>query len=175
MLMTTVRAFLISAVEDYSDPARLMNHINKLISRDCASSGSFTTMFFLEIDPGEGTLRWIRAGHEPSLHYRKHLGQVTKLYGDGIVLGIDEAYVFETEVSDNIQPGDIILIGTDGIYETRNKDNSGLGQDSVGRIIAEHSDQSAAAIQDALMSEIRKFRGSEDQEDDITLVVIKVK
>jgi sigma-B regulation protein RsbU (phosphoserine phosphatase) len=175
MLMTTVRAFLISAVEDYTDPARLMNHINKLIARDCASSGSFTTMFFLEIDPEEGALRWIRAGHEPPLLYQKQLGQVTKLYGGGIVLGIDESYVFETEVSDNIQPGDIILIGTDGIYETRNKDNSGFGQDSVSRIIAQHCDQPAAAIQDALMSEVRNFRGSENQEDDITLVVIKVK
>lgn len=120
-------------------------------------------------------MRWIRAGHEPPLLYQKQLGQVTKLYGDGIVLGIDESYVFETEISDNIQPGDIILIGTDGIYETRNKDNSGFGQDSVSRIIAQHCDQPAAAIQDALMSEVRNFRGSENQEDDITLVVIKVK
>ena len=174
MLMTTVRAFLISAVENYTDPARLVNHINRLISKDCASSGSFTTMFFLEIDPASDRLQWVRAGHEPALLYQKRLGQITRLGGRGIVLGIDESFVFETQVSDDIQKGDIILIGTDGIYETRNKENRVFGQESVKRILADNCDQSAAAIQKILMSEVKKFRNAEDQEDDITLVVIKV-
>jgi sigma-B regulation protein RsbU (phosphoserine phosphatase) len=174
MLMTTVRAFLISAVENYTDPASLLNQINRLISKDCAASGNFTTMFFLEIDPRDGKIQWIRAGHEPALHYRKQTGQMTKLDGDGVVLGIDGSFIFRNQVSDDFQSGDIILIGTDGIYETRNAENVAFGQDSVKNIFAEHSDKTAAAIQEVLVSEVRKYRGALDQEDDITLVVIKV-
>lgn len=174
MLMTTVRAFLISAVEDYTDPARLLNYINTLISKDCAASGSFTTMFFLEIDPEQRKLRWIRAGHEPPLLYDRRLEKITKLNGKGIALGIDESYVFEVQEADNFQQGDIILIGTDGIFETRNKDQVVFGHENVNRILTQYRDQSAAEIKDALMSEVRTFRGDENQEDDITLVVVKI-
>ena len=174
MLMTSVRAFLISAVEEYTDPARLLNHINTLICRDCAASGSFTTMFFLEIDQQSRRIRWIRAGHEPPLLYRKQSGAIERLDGDGIVLGIDESYRFETQESDDFQSGDIILIGTDGIFETRNSEQVVFGQENVNRVIAAHRDRAAAEIRDALLAEVTEFRGDERQEDDITLVVIKV-
>ncbi|MCG6930729.1 MAG: SpoIIE family protein phosphatase [Desulfofustis sp.] len=174
MLMTTVRAFLISAVETYSDPAHLLNQINQWISRDCASSGTFTTMFFMELDPAVRTLRWIRAGHEPALHYHRRTAQVTRLDGTGIVLGIDASYRFENQITERVDSGDIILIGTDGIFETRNSDNVIFGQPAVNRIIAEQCEQPASAIREALVAEVKKFRGDMAQEDDITLVVVKV-
>lgn len=173
MLMTTVRAFLISAVENYTDPARLLNDINKWITRDCAASGTFTTMFFLELGPNGQELRWVRAGHEPPLHYHHRSGLVSKFESAGVVLGIDESYLFDNQVSE-VRAGDIILIGTDGIFETRNQDNLVLGQDKVRQIISQNEDRSAAAIQKIIVDEVKDFRGELNQEDDITLVVIKV-
>lgn len=174
MLMTTVRAFLISAVEDYLDPASLLNQINQWISRDCAASGTFTTMFFMELDPGVKKIRWVRAGHEPPLHYHRQTGMITKLEGTGVVLGIDAAYTFENQITEDIDDGDILLIGTDGIFETRNKENIVFGQQAVNQIITEYCEQPAAAIQEALVSAVKRFRGDMNQEDDITLVVVKV-
>lgn len=173
MLMTTVRAFLISAAEHYTDPAHLLNDINKWITRDCASSGAFTTMFFLELGPSFRELHWVRAGHEPPLHFHHHSAQVTKLEGTGVVLGIDESYKFKNQVSE-IKSGDIILIGTDGIFEARNQENVAFGQDKVRQIILQNKEQSAADIQQSIVSEVKRFRGEMNQEDDITLVVIKV-
>ena len=172
MLMTTVRAFLISAVEKYSDPAHLLNAINTWITRDCAISGNFTTMFFLEIHPYTRQLRWVRAGHEPPLHFHDREQLVTKLEGAGIVLGIDESYVFQNQHTE-VQKGDIILVGTDGIFETRNDEKQVLGHDRVRDIIIQHREQKAAAIQEIILSEVKRFRGEMNQEDDITLVVIK--
>ena len=173
MLMTTVRAFLISAVENYTDPASLLDEINKWITKDCASSGNFTTMFFLELDPQTQILRWVRAGHEPPLHYHSQSGLVTKLEGVGVVLGVDETYTFENQCTD-VQKGDIILIGTDGIFETRNQDNLVFGQERVYEIITQNKEQPAAVIQKTIVSEVKSFRGEVMQEDDITLVVTKV-
>lgn len=173
MLMTTVRAFMISSVGNYSDPAHLLNEINKWISRDCATSGNFTTMFFLELHPYTQQLRWVRAGHEPPLHYQRQVNQVTTLEGEGIVLGIDESYIFENQFTE-VQNGDVILIGTDGIFETRNADNEIFGHERVHQIISQQSDSTAADIQKAIVSEVKRFRGDVSQEDDITLVVIKV-
>ncbi len=174
MLMTTVRAFMISAVGNYANPARLLNEVNKWITRDCAASGNFTTMFFLELDPQTHQLRWVRAGHEPPLHYRRRENRVTALEGDGIVLGIDESYNFENQLTE-VDTGDLILIGTDGIFETRNSENLLLGYDRVCDIITRDKEQTATALQNAIVSEVKSFRGEVDQEDDITLVVIKVK
>jgi sigma-B regulation protein RsbU (phosphoserine phosphatase) len=173
MLMTTVRAFLISAVENYTDPASLLNEINKWITKDCESSGNFTTMFFLELDPQTQILRWVRAGNEPPLHYHSQSGLVTKLEGAGVVLGVDESYTFENQVTE-VQKGDIILIGTDGIFETRNQDNLVFGQEKVCEIITQNKEQPAAVIQETIVSEVKSFRGEVSQEDDITLVVTKV-
>ena len=173
MLMTTVRAFLISSIGNYSDPARLLNEINRWISRDCAASGNFTTMFFLELHPYSRQLRWVRAGHEPPLHYHQRTNEVTKLEGTGIVLGIDEAYDFENQFTD-VETGDVILVGTDGIFETRNGAQQLFGHERVNQLIAEHQEGTAADIQKAIVSEVRSFRGDLNQEDDITMVVIKV-
>ena len=172
MLMTTVRAFLISAVGNYTDPAGLLHEINKWITRDSATSGNFTTMFFLELDPQTRIFRWVRAGHEPPLHYHRHSGSVTKLDGVGVVLGIDESYIFENQHTE-VQAGDIILVGTDGIFETRNQDDLVFGQERVRDLISLHKNQPAAVIQETIVSAVKDFRGKVSQEDDITLVVIK--
>ena len=173
MLMTTVRAFLISSIGNYSDPARLLNEINKWITRDCATSGNFTTMFFLELHPYSQQVRWVRAGHEPPLHYHRKTNEVTKLEGEGIVLGIDESYTYENQHTD-VEKGDVILIGTDGIFETRNADHQLFGHERVYQLISDHRDAGAAEMQQTIVSEVKRFRGDVSQEDDITLVVIKV-
>jgi len=173
MLMTTVRAFLISAVEHYTDPASLLNEINKWITKDCATSGNFTTMFFLELNPETQILRWVRAGHEPPIHYHSQSGLMTKLEGVGFVLGIDDSYTLENQFTE-VQKGDIILIGTDGIFETRNQENLVFGQERVFEIITQQKEQPAAFIQETIVSDVKSFRGEVSQEDDITLVVIKV-
>ena len=89
-----------------------------------------------------------------------------------MVLGIDESYTFENQHTE-IQEGDIILIGTDGIFETRNQDDLVFGQERVRDIISLHKDQPAAVIQKTIVSEVKGFRGKISQEDDITLVVVK--
>jgi len=97
---------------------------------------------------------------------------MTKLESSGIVLGIDDSYTYENQLTD-FHEGDIILIGTDGIFETRNSDNQVFGQDRVREIITLFKEQTAATIENAIVSEVKSFRGDVSQEDDITLVVIK--
>jgi sigma-B regulation protein RsbU (phosphoserine phosphatase) len=130
-------------------------------------------MFFLELQPYSRQLRWVRAGHEPPLHYHRNTNEITKLSGEGIVLGIDESYAYENKLTD-VEQEDVILVGTDGIFETRNGENQLFGHERVHRLMAEHRDASAADIQESIVAEVKRFRGDLSQEDDITLVVIKV-
>jgi sigma-B regulation protein RsbU (phosphoserine phosphatase) len=132
-------------------------------------------MFFLELDREAQEIRWIRAGHDPALVFRKSTGEFTRLDGPGIVLGVQESFVFETQSSSDLRSGDIIVIGTDGIYETADPDNRAFGRERAQDVIQAHCDEPAHAIQQALVSEVRRFRGTLVLEDDITLVVIKVR
>jgi sigma-B regulation protein RsbU (phosphoserine phosphatase) len=175
LLMTTVRAFLISAIQDYRDPASLVSTLNRILTRDCAASGSFASMFFLELDQDDQDLRWVRAGHDPALVYHKDSREFTRLNGPGIVLGVEESFVYENQSSQEFKSGDIIVIGTDGIYETASPENRAFGRERAQNVIREHCDSPAHTIQQALVSEVRRFRGELTLEDDITLVVIKVR
>lgn len=174
MLMTSVRAFLISAIDNYTTPSALLKQINRHITKDCSVSGRFTTMFFMEIDQSAATLTWVRAGHEPALLYRATNNIFSKLSGNGLVLGVDESYEYVAEEICDPESGDIILIGTDGISETRNQENLYFGQDNIKRVLKESKEESADTIQKKLVKAVQDFRGTQPQEDDITLVVIKI-
>lgn len=173
MLMTSVRAFLTSAIDKYQSPAQLLKDINNHITRDCSKSGRFTTMFFLEVNSRTKSLKWVRAGHDPALVYHAQSQDFSHLDGTGLVLGVDDSYDFVDSTASACHTGDIILIGTDGINETRNKDQETFGHKRLEKIILNHAQDSAQIIQKTIVEEVDNFRGELAQEDDITLVVIK--
>ena len=174
MLMASVRAFLTSAVGDYQSPAQLLKDINNHITHDCSKSGRFTTMFFLEINSRTKSLKWVRAGHEPAVVFHADSQTISHLDGGGLVLGVDESYEFEDNTKSSCQAGDIILIGTDGINETRNTDQEVFGHKRIEQIIRNHAQAPAKVILETIVKEVNAFRGDLAQEDDITLVIIKV-
>lgn len=98
----------------------------------------------------------------------------SQLGGAGLVLGVDDDFIFEDNTTSTCLAGDIILVGTDGIYETRNRTDEMFGPERLQRVIREHAHDSARIIQETLIREIDAFRGAAAQEDDITLVVIKL-
>lgn len=67
----------------------------------------------------------------------------------------------------------ILFIGTDGIWETRNRAGTFFGKDRLCEVIRRHADAPAAHITRAIIDAVAQFRGSEPQEDDLTAVVVK--
>lgn len=173
MLMTSVRAYLVSAIQDYSSPADLLNRINTYITRDCSLSGRFTSMFFVELNQQDHRLRWVRCGHEPALRYHRESDSFSKLQDEGLVLGVDDSYSFRNSTTDDILPGDILLIGTDGIQDTRNRHDEMFGQERIREILRANRNEPARVIQEALVASLDHFRGGMAREDDATLVIIK--
>ena len=173
MLMTSVRAFLTYAITNYKNPAALLNDINVHITRDCAKDSSFTTLFFAEFNPKKRSVKWVRAGHEPALLFNAQTQLFSRLDAKGLVLGVDDTYQYKNSTTGNLSPGDIILIGTDGISETRNNKGQTFGTERLETVIAKNGHQPSRIIQNAIIDDITLFRGDSEQEDDITLVAIK--
>lgn len=174
LFMASARAFLISRVQGFTSPARLIGEVNRYIARDSDPSGRFMSMFFLEIDPPARSLRWVRAGHEPALYFDPAAGSFSELDGDGMVLGVENEAPYRDYGRQGWDPGAVIVIGTDGITETRNSDNELFGNERVREVIRRNASRPAAEIQAAVIEAVQTHRGPAPQEDDVTLVVVKL-
>jgi len=174
LLMTSVRAFITAAVSSYTTPANLMDEINLHITRDCSKTSRFTAMFFLELSDRDRSIKWVRAGHEPALLYKKAEDSFIKLEGTGLVLGIDLDHIYQDSTYSDLAPGDILVIGTDGIRETRDADDSFFGEERLKKIIRKTHSNKAIEIEQGIIQEVEGFRGTQPQDDDLTLVVIRV-
>jgi sigma-B regulation protein RsbU (phosphoserine phosphatase) len=87
-------------------------------------------------------------------------------------LGVDENSEYE-ECSLEFKPGQILFIGTDGIWETRNPEDEFFGKNRLESVIRNHAAETADSIIQSILEEVKAFRGVLPQEDDVTLVVVK--
>jgi sigma-B regulation protein RsbU (phosphoserine phosphatase) len=132
------------------------------------------SLFFLEIDPAEKTLRWVRAGHEPAVVFNPATGAFSELGGEGMALGVVEEVDYKEYTQKGWDPGTVIVIGTDGITETRSPSGEFFGSARLRDVIRDHADQPVDRIQSAVIEAVQDFRGKSPQEDDVTLVVVKL-
>ena len=174
LLMTTVRAFLRSRVlTQPEDLADAITEVNRLLCIDTAETGNFMTLFFMLIDLGNGKVRWVRAGHEPAIVYNPSTDSFEELHGSGIALGVDETWSFEEERRVLWSDSQIVLIGTDGIWETENPQGERFGKKRLREIIRQHKNRSSEEIVQAVTDALADHRETAPQQDDVTMVVIK--
>jgi sigma-B regulation protein RsbU (phosphoserine phosphatase) len=173
LLMATVRALLRSHAIHPGDLGQIMADINGHLTAD-TRVGQFTTLFYAVIDATGRTIRWTNAGHDPAIIYSPATDSFSELGGAGIPLGI-EAGTQYTELSRNaLATGEIIVIGTDGIWEMRNGDGRRFGKEALRDVVRRHAGRSAGEISRAITDSLDQFRRTHPQEDDVTLVVIKI-
>ncbi len=171
LVMATARAILRSLTDHYADQLKdLYDNLNLHLCRDTADA-YFMTLFYGILDPEERSLRWISAGHAPLFHY--HHDQVEEIYSSGIPLGIIENNLYESASVMQFTPGDILLIGTDGIWEARNIAGDMFGTQRVRELLIRHADEGAESIVGHIIEELTCFCGPAPRNDDITLMVVK--
>lgn len=174
LFMASARAFLLSGTQDFKSPSLLVREVNRYVTRDSAGTGRFMSMFFLEIDPAAKTLRWVRAGHEPAVVYNTVSASFRELGGEGMAMGVVHDVEYREYTQQGWEPGSVVVIGTDGITETRNTAGEFFGSERVREIVHANAAASAADIQAAVIQAVQAFRGEAPQEDDVTLVVVKL-
>ena len=174
LLMTTVRAQLRQRVAMEGDIARIVSDVNQELARDVEGSGRFMTMFLLAIEPENETLHWVRAGHEPAILYNVREDSFLELTGEGMALGVVEDLVFQKYTHQGWTPGSVVVVGTDGIREAQNTKGEMFGSDRLRESIRQRAAESAEAIQNGIIKDLEIFQGKTPQEDDITLVVVKL-
>jgi sigma-B regulation protein RsbU (phosphoserine phosphatase) len=174
LLMTTVRALLRSRVLTQPEElADAITDVNRLLCMDTAETGNFMTLFFMLIDSANSKVRWVRAGHEPAMIYDPASDSFDELLGRGIALGVDETWFFEEQIRELWSDSQIVLIGTDGIWECENPQGESFGKKRLKEIIRQYKNKSSEEIVQAVTDALANHRQSASQQDDVTMVVIK--
>jgi sigma-B regulation protein RsbU (phosphoserine phosphatase) len=165
-----------NGVHPLANAARPAQRIVERVNRQVAGSmmeASFITLFYAEFDERRSTLRYTNAGHNPPLLFRDGEG-VRRLSVGGTVLGVFCDIGFEEEEIE-MRSGDTIAAFTDGVIEARNALGEEFGEDRLIRVLSENSGHSAADIEKRILQTVEDWTAEAEQEDDLTLVVIKIR
>ncbi|UCD31245.1 MAG: SpoIIE family protein phosphatase [Desulfobacterales bacterium] len=173
LLMTTARALIRQRYSMSGNISQIVSDVNRQLTKDVQESGQFMTLFYSEIDARGKNMKWIRSGHDPALLYDQHTETFDELAGTGIPLGVSESTIYEANYR-KLAAGQIIVIGTDGIWETRNATGEMFGKENLKKIVRDQAKAPATEIVATVIDKIEIFRRPFEKEDDITLVVIKI-
>lgn len=170
LLMASLRAALQSEARPGVDPAALARKLNDFIFRSSAPN-VFITCFYGELDPRSGEFRYVNAGHNPPLLLPSS-GGLRTLEGTGMALGMLAGSAYE-EGRITLSSGDILVLYTDGISESRSADGREFGTEGLVESVRGAFDKRADEVLAAVFSGLRSFTAGADPDDDRTLVVIK--
>ena len=161
----------VNAIWHQQQPAEAIRDANAIITAD-SKSGMFVTLFYGVLDAQDRSLTYVNAGHNPPLICRGSDGSFSELPATGMAIGAvpDAAYDAGTAV---LEPGDVLVLYTDGITEAENPAQEMFGEDRLREAIVGARMLSAAAIVAAILESVQAFSGSAPQSDDITLMVVR--
>jgi len=150
-----------------TEPAEIMNGINASLIAD-VEEGMFVTLVYLSLNPETGEVKYSNAGHLRPL-LRKANGEVLSLEGAADVpLGIDEETEFIQD-SFQLEPGDTVVIFTDGVVEATDPDQEQFGDERVLEVLSASSG-TPAAVKETILSAVKEFFRGAPPNDDLTLV-----
>ena len=174
LLMTTARALIRSRSAQPGTLSQIVTEVNRHLTLDVYETSRFMTLFYLMVDPLDHLLKWVRAGHDAALLYDPASETFEELYGSGMALGLDEKHLYEENEKSNLAKGQIIFLGTDGIWETFNSEGDLFGKKPIKEIIHRNAASSANEIMNEILAALEYFRQGQEPEDDVTLVVVKI-
>jgi sigma-B regulation protein RsbU (phosphoserine phosphatase) len=134
------------------------------------------TMHLAIVDARAGTFRWVSAGHDPALIFDPAADRFEEIDGDtaGLPLGLVEGTAYAEHTYGPLRPGQVVLVGTDGIWEMPNAAGERFGKERLRDLIRQSAAGTSEEISQVIRHSLAAFRGDCRPEDDVTFVVIKV-
>ena len=169
MSRTLIRTY---AGEGKLEPKEVLHQVNRRILTD-TQHGIFLTAFLGFLDPQAGTFKYVNAGHNPPFLVKQENDEInlTKLEKTGALVGLFSENTWEEKTVD-IEPGEVIVLYTDGISEAQNEAGLFFGNDRLVKILKRGFSTSAETYRDNILTRVLGFIGSAPRLDDITLIVL---
>lgn len=170
LLMSSLHAAVHAQVASQCAPVDTVRAVNRYLAANIPTN-RFVTLFYAELNAATGRFTFANAGHNPPLVVHRD-GKTERLDASGLPLGIlpDADY---QEGSAQLEPGDALVIYSDGVTETQNPQGEEFGIRRLEQTVARHLDRSAAGIRDRIEAALTEFADGTAAADDITLVIVK--
>jgi serine phosphatase RsbU (regulator of sigma subunit) len=169
LLMAVLRATVRGHWTD-GDVSAAMGRINKTLCQNVPPN-KYVTFFLARLAPLTGELTYVNAGHNPPLLMRAK-GGVEKLEEGGMVLGMFDSVPY-AEATVRFEPGDVLLIYSDGLSEAWNEAGDEFGEDRLMELAQAHREAPAADIHERVLQAVDAFTDHAKATDDRTLIVLK--
>jgi phosphoserine phosphatase RsbU/P len=150
-------------------PSTVVGQLNRHL-HESTSAEKFATFLFGVFEDTTSTFTYTNAGHLPPVLV--HDGDCSRLEVNGMVVGaFPFAQYGESHV--RLEPGDLLVLFTDGISEPENEYGEMFGEDRIAELVTRHADQDDGHIVDEIMNAVRQWTGSDELQDDMTIVLIR--
>lgn len=152
-------------------PAEALQRVNRFIIED-RQSPLFLSAFLTTLHIPTGVYACANAGHNSPYQYHAATGKASELTVRGLLLGAFEETRLD-EQSYTLEPGDCLVMFTDGITEARNSSGEFYDEDALRAVIESGEWSTAQDLLDAIVNSVADFVGDEPPSDDMTLIVIR--
>jgi sigma-B regulation protein RsbU (phosphoserine phosphatase) len=170
LLMANLQATIRALVPLDLPLAELTGRVNDLM---CQNTGGnkFVTFFWGLLDPREGTLVSVNAGHNYPYLMRAD-GAVSRLERGGMILGVVPTTVPYEQEAVHLRPGDSLVLFTDGVSEAMNPAGEEYGEARLEAVLRQHFRSSASELVAVIHQDVIRHAALAQQSDDITLMVV---
>jgi serine phosphatase RsbU (regulator of sigma subunit) len=172
LLMANLQASLRSqSALAFDQPEALLRSVNRLFFDNTVES-AYASLLFADYDDTKRRLRYVNCGHLSGLLMRRD-GEIERLESTSSLLGLFEEWDCSIQEQE-LAPGDVLALYTDGITEASDERGEEFGERSLIEALRQHRELSCQALLTAIVDEVRRF-SPQEQHDDITAIVAKVR
>jgi two-component system sensor histidine kinase ChiS len=170
--LATIAKISLNNLLSFPKPKTILSSLNEIICQYTVKF-NYVTLFLCSLNTKNNTLKYTSAGHFPQLVYRSKSDEFFELNTKGVPLGWFSSISLEEKVM-QLESGDRLILFTDGIIECFDENKVLYGEDQLKLFIKSNIDLTPKEFSEVLISELRKFAGSNDFNDDLTMVVLDV-
>ena len=173
--MAQVKGIFHSLAQFDLAPDELIRKANLAVGK-CLERSSFITASYFVIESDTRKVQYVRAGHCPTLMYCSKDKSARFLSSKGMGMGILRNSEYDKYVHANdltLQPGDLLVLHTDGITEATNRDGEQFGEERLRQSLMQHVGKNPAEIKEGIIADLYSFSEEKRLDDDYTLVIVK--
>jgi serine phosphatase RsbU (regulator of sigma subunit) len=173
--MSQMKGIFHSLAQQGPTPKDFMAKANKALVY-CLERGSFISATYFVINTQTKKVHYSRAGHCPVLYYQAAKKQAVFLKDKGTALGMVRSldyYNFIENQEIDYQPGDVMVLYTDGITEAKNGKGEEFGGERLAAAVQDSAQKSSKEIEENVIKNLYEFSGTEDINDDYTSMTVR--
>lgn len=172
LVMVMIRTIIHLVAASGRDAATIVNWINRGIAGQ-VDIDRFATLSVATYDPSTRTLEYSNAAHHPAIIYHSTTRQAEHIDTEGLPIGLERDVLYG-KVERDLAPGDFVLLYTDGVVEAMNEKREQFGEDRLLDAVSRYASGGPRELVSGITQEMEQFVGRTKQQDDQTLVVMKV-